>query len=236
MAYTPSPDFENAAAYLSSSSSPSGISNSTKLELYGLFKCLTISPIPTGSRPSIFDITGRAKWDAWKSAGTVYQSRGSDAEKRYLEIAQGLGWVQGAAPDAPTKNEDADMSDDIWDSDLEGGSPAKGGGGGLGNHVSSIAPPSQNTNGTKTLHDVAISGDAQKVSAFFEANPQTDVNERDEYGYTALHLACDRGSLEVVEVLLSNGADPNIKDLDDFTASELADVAGHSDIAALFKR
>lgn len=40
-----------------------------------------------------------------------------------------------------------------------------------------------------------------------------DVNTTTEYGATALMYAADKGNLEAVNLLLENGADPNLKDL-----------------------
>ncbi|MBS1807257.1 MAG: ankyrin repeat domain-containing protein [Acidobacteria bacterium] len=39
-----------------------------------------------------------------------------------------------------------------------------------------------------------------------------DVNAKSPYGATPLFFACDRGSVEVVKLLLENGADANIQD------------------------
>lgn len=39
-----------------------------------------------------------------------------------------------------------------------------------------------------------------------------DVNAKTRYGATALSYACDRGSLDVVKVLVEHGADVNVKD------------------------
>lgn len=39
-----------------------------------------------------------------------------------------------------------------------------------------------------------------------------DVNAKSPYGATPLFFACDRGSAEVVKILLDAGADPNIRD------------------------
>ncbi|KAG6332079.1 hypothetical protein ID866_7007, partial [Astraeus odoratus] len=54
-------------------------------QLYGLYKFLTVSSLPQTSRPSIFDMTGRAKWDAWNNIGHTFGDRKAEAEKRYLD-------------------------------------------------------------------------------------------------------------------------------------------------------
>jgi ankyrin repeat protein len=36
-----------------------------------------------------------------------------------------------------------------------------------------------------------------------------DINETDEYGYTGLHMAAENGHLELVSLLLENGAEIN---------------------------
>jgi ankyrin repeat protein len=68
-------------------------------------------------------------------------------------------------------------------------------------------------------------------------------------GYTPLHLAADRGHLEIVKLLLGKGVDKSIKvrafgsidmiksiiagqDPDDMTALELAQIVGHSGIVS----
>lgn len=73
-------------------------------------------------------------------------------------------------------------------------------------------------------------------------------------GYTALHLACDRGNLAVVEVLLKHDVDQTLKvscsfmccsytcaqkcsiqDQDELTALELAETSGHDEIVRVLK-
>ncbi|KAI6176760.1 Acyl CoA binding protein [Aphelenchoides bicaudatus] len=46
------------------------ISNAEKLEFYGLFKQATLGQC-RGSRPSIFNIVERYKWDAWSAVGNL---------------------------------------------------------------------------------------------------------------------------------------------------------------------
>ncbi|GLB36067.1 putative succinyl-CoA synthetase functions in the citric acid cycle (TCA), coupling the hydrolysis of succinyl-CoA to the synthesis of ATP and thus represents the only step of substrate- level phosphorylation in the TCA [Lyophyllum shimeji] len=216
----PSSHFHSAAAYLSTA--PLQVSTALKLELYGLFKCVTVSPTPSASRPSIFDMTGRAKWDAWSSAGKKYTVR-REAEDKYLEIARSLGWTEDTVIQ-PAKAEQSDP-DSIWDDDSQS---SRGGSGGMGVSVSAMALPIEEAD--KSIHGLAVANDFTGLSELLDKQPETDVNEVDEFGYTPLHLACDRGNLSAVQVLLSKGADPTIKDPDGLTALELAHIAGHDAI------
>ncbi|TFK41261.1 hypothetical protein BDQ12DRAFT_432381 [Crucibulum laeve] len=224
--YVQTSSFQNAASYLSSASSLSKVSSVVKLELYGLFKYITVARIPTTSRPSIFDMTGRAKWDAWSAADKKYEKE-QDAEIRYLEIARSLGWTEGTAPTAKPQTQEEEEID--WDD----GVPAKSGtgGGGMGLSVSSMAPPK--TEIDKSIHGLAVSNDVPGLTTLLELSPDTDLNALDEFGYAPLHLACDRGNIEIVRLLLSKGANRTVKDPDGFTLQELAQEAGHKEIESI---
>jgi ankyrin repeat protein len=67
---------------------------------------------------------------------------------------------------------------------------------------------------TNPLNDellaAARKSDAAAVKALLAKG--ADVNAKSAYGATPLFFACDRGSAEVVKVLLDAGADPNIRD------------------------
>ncbi|KAJ4484817.1 ankyrin [Lentinula edodes] len=225
-ASAPSDSFRDAASYLSNSTSLAKVSNTVKLELYALFKWLTVSPQPNVSRPSIFDMAGRAKWDAWNATGKQY-TNGTDAENRYLEIAHSLGWQPGASiSPQPSKT----TNDDLWDSDSDSSKNHEGGGG-MGVSVSSMSAPE--TDSDNTLHGLAITGDVSKLETLVALDPDININALDEFGYTPLHLACDRGNPEIARFLLSRGADTSIKDPDDMTPLELAQTAGHENIVEL---
>ncbi|KAJ3763058.1 ankyrin repeat-containing domain protein [Lentinula raphanica] len=228
--FVPSNSFYDAASYLSNATSLAKVSNSVKLELYGLFKYLTVSPQPTNSRPSIFDMTGRAKWDAWNAAGKQY-TNGQDAENRYLKTARDLGWQPGAQ--TVSKGSEETTDNDIWDLDSDSKDQGGGGGGGsgMGVSVSSMAAPE--TASDNTLHDLAIAGDLNKLETLVSLDPDVDLNALDEFGYTSLHLACDRGSVDIVRFLVSKGVDTSIKDPDGMTPLELAQTAGHAEIVQL---
>ncbi|KAI8980729.1 ankyrin [Trametes punicea] len=232
--YNPSPAFREAAGYLSSATALSSVSNATKLELYAIYKLLTVSPTPNTAKPSLLDFAGRAKWDAWRSAGDTYKDRPADAEKRYLEIARSLGWTEGkdAEPQVHSSDAAADHEEeDIWMTDAEV-AERKRETSAMG-RVASTMVPAEDGHGTTALTDFALAGDAQGLVSYLEEHPEVDVNARDDNGYTALHLAADRGHSEVVQVLLERGADRAIKDEDEFTAMELAEIAGHDEIVKL---
>ena len=64
-----------------------------------------------------------------------------------------------------------------------------------------------------------------------------DLNVRNKFNQTVLHLAVLAGSLDFVEILLEFGADRQMRDVDGFTPLELAIARGRVDIArALLKK
>ncbi|PFH50784.1 hypothetical protein AMATHDRAFT_144280 [Amanita thiersii Skay4041] len=227
--YSPSPSFHHAAAYLSSASSLSSVSSTTKLELYGLFKFVTVSPTPSTSRPSIFDMTGRAKWDAWNNTAKKY-SRPEDAEQQYIEIAKRLGWTEGTST-VKQADEDAIDLDALDDQPDQPSHKPSGGSGGLGPSVSIVQAPTTMQDGS--IHGLAVENDVAGLATILKTVPEIDLDAPDEYGYTPLHLAADRGNVGIVKLLLENGADRQVKDSDDLTALELARIAGHKEIEAL---
>ncbi|KAI0033404.1 ankyrin [Vararia minispora EC-137] len=232
--YTPSPTFHEAAVFLSSSSSLPRVPNAVKLELYALFKLLTVATVPNTSRPSIFDIAGRAKWDAWARAGKDYDGRLPDAEGRYIEVARGLGYKEGASVEQPVVSDDEGTEDGEtsgaghWHSD-------GGGEEGFGISVSKFAAPEADDDESSELHRLAVEDDAFSLCNLIDQTAGLDVNERDQYGYTALHLAADRGHLTTVKALIAKGADATLKDPDEMNALDLAKCAGHDEIVALLE-
>ncbi|PRD33943.1 UNVERIFIED_CONTAM: Eci2 [Trichonephila clavipes] len=60
--------------------------NDVKLNLYALFKQATEGSCKQ-SKPSIFDLVGKAKWDAWNSLGAMSQE---DARKKYASLVDEL--------------------------------------------------------------------------------------------------------------------------------------------------
>ena len=146
---------------------------------------LTVAPSPNTSRPSFFDLTGRAKWDAWMLAAQSYDGRPSEAENRYLDIARSLGWKEGSSV--------ATGGDGETD-----GQEERGGGTGMGVSVSIISPPTlEGTNDSSELHGYAMRDDVAALSALFSAGKCADIDVRDEYvsfvHYALQFIARDRG-------------------------------------------
>ncbi|BGP32720.1 hypothetical protein JCM10296v2_004503 [Rhodotorula toruloides] len=211
--------FEQAVAFIGSSSTAT--SNETKLKLYALFKVATVSPRPTTSRPGLLDWTGRAKWDVWDKLGQEERFEGEAGKRRaqeeYVEEARSLGFKaderegEGETQNVPKKEKQEQMVSVST----------------MGTDFVDDAPPSR-------VHELAITGDAKALEAFLQDKAARDgVNERDSYGYTALHLAVDRGNSGAVKALLDAGADRSIPDEDGNTALDLARLAEHEDLVAL---
>ncbi len=62
------------------------------------------------------------------------------------------------------------------------------------------------------------------------ADGRVDVNRRGDNGITALHLAATQGHVEIARLLMAHGADPQIKDNYDRTASQIAMQRKHTDL------
>jgi ankyrin repeat protein len=103
----------------------------------------------------------------------------------------------------------------------------------MGASVSVMSAPQVDEDVAAGLHGYAMRDDVVATSAFLQASEGLDIDGRDEYvsfsfsrvqqlskvvvvwrslkGYTALHLATDRGNIATVELLLEHGADKTLK-------------------------
>lgn len=76
------------------------------------------------------------------------------------------------------------------------------------------------SNGVYSILEAAAAGNAEVLQARIAEG--CDVNQKDEEGNTALHLAARRNSAESLAILLKKGADPMVEDAAGKTASQLA--------------
>ena len=65
------------------------LANEEKLEFYGLFKQANVGDVNT-ERPGMFDLKGKAKWDAWKAKEGMTSD---DAKAAYIEKVKGHGFM-----------------------------------------------------------------------------------------------------------------------------------------------
>ncbi|KDN51501.1 hypothetical protein RSAG8_00046, partial [Rhizoctonia solani AG-8 WAC10335] len=100
--------------------------------------------------------------------------------------------------------------------------------------VSVSVPVAPDTNAEDSVHGYAVGGNLEKLGELLTEQPEL-VNSRDEFEYTPLHLATDRGHLEAVRLLLDKGADALLKDQDGDTSLEIATAAKHQAIAELLQ-
>ncbi|MGN0022858.1 MAG: ankyrin repeat domain-containing protein, partial [Elusimicrobiaceae bacterium] len=55
-------------------------------------------------------------------------------------------------------------------------------------------------------------------------------------GVTPLMMACDRGNIAIVKLLLTNGANVKVKDNNHWTPLQIANQHGFTEIASLLKQ
>ncbi|OWZ53687.1 hypothetical protein J010_03886 [Cryptococcus neoformans] len=226
--------FEAAASWLTSTPATAGLPNEIKLELYGLFKFITTGAGPTSSRPSLFYPTNRAKHDAWNSVSTKYFHLNSVphqtiamAQGRYVEIAKQVGW------DGAIQEEDEIDLERLSDSESEDGKDGHEGAKDGWRKVSVMqGEDGLDDEGTSPIHDAVTADSLQAVKKLIEGDSSL-INSRDEFGYTPLHLAADRGYPKMTKLLLELGADKSLKDQDDQTPLMLAQISSRDDIIAI---
>tara|TARA_B100000575_G_scaffold284279_1_gene278130 strand:- start:151 stop:777 length:627 start_codon:yes stop_codon:yes gene_type:complete len=79
------------------------------------------------------------------------------------------------------------------------------------------------------LHDAIDVGDIKNIKALIDA--QAELNSKNRFGATALHLATANGNLTAVQLLLRAGASPNLVNFAKQTALHFAALNGNETIA-----
>jgi ankyrin repeat protein len=94
-------------------------------------------------------------------------------------------------------------------------------------------------NGRQSMSEVDLieavkSGNKESVRELIDAGAQ--VNQQDKQGWAPLNWAAGKGDLEIVELLLQQGADPFLVGRDLRTPQMIALAAGQSDVVKALRR
>jgi ankyrin repeat protein len=86
-----------------------------------------------------------------------------------------------------------------------------------------------NTFANQPLHAAAAGRHIEVCRLLLAAGADVDATQHG--GYTPLHEAAQHGDVEMVELFLSAGADPTVSVASGETPADLAEAAGHADVA-----
>lgn len=207
----------NAAIKQASTIHSSKLENGDKLLLYGLYKQATIGDATQENKPSILDVTGMYKYDAWCKFKELSRV---EAMRRYIEMVHYFENMD--------ENADIIYSDDEYDEDEDdddaGGVRDRTTEYGLGLKPSSLLPVemsevdvnNDNDNSIdEQLRNAAGSNDINRIQSILDKIQDEDIiNKTDENGQTALHFAVDKGNIKIISLLLQKGAKTNVQDID----------------------
>lgn len=195
------------------------------LQFYGLYKQSTTGDCDT-KRPGLFQLTARAKWDAWnKLKGTAtagamsqYTTLLTSAIPNWQEAAKKESWVSVSAHTIPAENLIADDEKMITDYIKEGDLNS------FREHLKA-APVDQlnelDDSGLGLIHWTADRNQVEILRLLLDV-PEIQVNLPDSDGQTALHYAASCGHRDTLELLLGRGADRTIANADGETPLDTA--------------
>lgn len=173
------------------------------LQFYGLYKQATVGDCDT-KRPGLFQLAGKAKWDAWNklkgrdtaTAMKDYVNLLTKTCPTWLESSKKDSWVSVSAHVVPAEN---------------------------------LIPDDE-----KLITDFIKEGDVKTFLEHLKASPEEHLNELDESGLGLIHWAADRNQLEILKELLKIPAiNVNLQDTDGLTALHYASSCGHKDALEL---
>lgn len=185
--------FDAATAYVESTAlteKDMQLPASVLLELYGLFKQATVGSYASQelTRPGMFDPKRRAKHDAWSNLGNLSSS---EAQRRYVDVLTRChpNWRERVVASRPKSVVGPVFSVPKGDADHGDGEEFP------------------------RIIQLIQEGNPAPAQALLLEDP-TVVHHRDSEGCTCLHWAADKGNAQVIELLLSHGADKHAADVD----------------------
>lgn len=210
--------FNKASAYVASGSFD--VSVSDRLYFYSRYKQATEGPC-SAPKPSVFDLQGRKKWEAWNSIKGLSKD---EAERQYIAKLNELdptwedsapiktGWVSVSTmmKEPPLDPSEKDVFDFVKEDDLA-----------TLKTMPLEAIRARDQNGMTTLHWASDRGYREMVRYLLSVLP--DANEQDHDGQTALHYAASCGHESVVKLLLEHGANVTLRDCEGLSPFDCAE-------------
>ncbi|KAG9296817.1 hypothetical protein G9A89_002214 [Geosiphon pyriformis] len=223
--------FVSAFEYISNITSTK-LSNDVKLKLYAYYKSSTIGPCNT-SKPSLFEFTARAKWEAWKETGEMSQE---EAMTRYIDIVEqaNIGWKKNRET-----SDDSEESETDEEQEKEEAKNATSNRNNFhGVSVSKLSYEEDSEDEKANIIDIffhAKQGNLSRLLQLIDSG-SVDINSRNREGLTALHWASDGGHLEAVKLLIEKGANVNALTSEKETPLHYACLAEQIEVARLLYR
>lgn len=169
------------------------------LELYGLYKQSTCGKCNT-PKPGIFQAQARSKWSAWNALGDMDQK---EAKRQYTEMISRL--------------------DPNW----QAVDKSKGKTGWVVHSVLATEEDEQIDEKNKTPFDFVKENN---LAGLKKVLVKSSINELEENsGMGLIHWATDRNAGELLEFLLSSGANVNLQDAEGQSCLHYAAGCGHFD-------
>lgn len=171
------------------------------LKFYGLYKQATVGRCNV-SKPGIFNMQGRAKWSAWNDLGEMTKEVAMETYVRTLDEIEPEWNASPSTGASKTKKPSWVSVSRPYNEDNDELDPNE-----------------------KKFIDHVKEGNVDEVLALFgnalvidNAENRSDLihllNEHDDTGLAAIHWAADRGHANILDLLLSHGADVNLIDGD----------------------
>lgn len=197
------------AAKKVSSGSLGNLSQNDQLDLYGVYAVVQKGTAPSEGPSAFLDPRGFAKWTAWTAESHLSKDA---AMQKYTDLVERLAQGPKAGKGAGSSEAFGNKASSGFD---------------LGTTGESEKPAQE-----LDICYWATMGDVGSVKYCLEANG-VSANYRDEDGLTPLMRAADRNEDQVVDVLVSAGAELDAVDEDGQTALHYAAYCEHADMAGL---
>jgi len=212
-----------------------------QLMLYGLYKQANGGNASDSTEPSRLNLVSYKKYSSWKKFHNMPRHfammKYVEVVEHFVELGQseiGAGGAGKVSVEEMMDQNDIDYGDES-SVDLSESSEERGKERDQNHNVSgeiSFGAKQSTLGGVSIPHyegemnfmQAASVGDATSLKQCIHSD--ADVNERDESGQSALHMAADNGSIKCVHILLRAGADPNASDNDGISVLEAAVIGG----------